>query len=88
MRSRISAVFSALIVATGLSLFSFVHAQTHRMAIHEPHMSAAYGHLEQARTELDRATANKGGHKERAMQLVDQAMQEIEQGEQYYQGHH
>jgi hypothetical protein len=88
MRSRILAICSALIVAAGLSVFSFVHAQTRRMEIHEPHMSAAYGHLEQARNELERATPNKGGHRERAMQLIDQAMQQIEQGEQYYQGRH
>jgi hypothetical protein len=80
MRSQILAVFAVLLVAIGL-----VYAQTHHMAIHEPHMSAAYGHLEQARAELERSTPNKGGHRERAMQAVDQAMQQIEEGEQYYQ---
>lgn len=85
MRSRFFAICSALVVAAGLSVFSFVHAQTRRMEIHEPHMSAAYGHLEQAKSELERATPNKGGHRERAMQAVDQAMQEIQEGEQYYQ---
>ena len=87
MRSRIFAVCSALLVATGLSVYSFVYAQTRGMAIHEPHMSAAYGHLQQARAELERAAPNKGGHRERAMQMVDQAMQQIEEGEQYYQQH-
>lgn len=80
MRNRVLAVFGVLLVAIGL-----VFAQTHRMAIHEPHMSAAYGHLEQARAELEKATPNKGGHRERAMQAIDQAMQQIEEGEQYYQ---
>ena len=47
------------------------------MARHEPHMSAALGHLEQAKAELEKATANKGGHRERALQLVDQAMQQV-----------
>ena len=83
MRSQILLVCTVLLVAIGL-----VYAQTHRMAIHEPHMSAAYGHLEQARVELERATPNKGGHRERAMQAIDQAMQQIEEGEQYYQQHH
>ena len=82
MRSRALAIFTLLLVAIGL-----VYAQTHRTAIHEPHMSAAYGHLEQARAELERSTPNKGGHRERAMQLVDQAMQQIQEGEQYYQQH-
>jgi len=80
MRSQILAVFTVLLVAIGL-----VYAQTRHMAIHEPHMSAAYGHLEQARAELERATPNKGGHRDRAMQAVDQAMRQIEEGEQYYQ---
>jgi hypothetical protein len=80
MRNRVLAVFGVLLVAIGL-----VFAQTHRMAIHEPHMSAAYGHLQQARAELERASANKGGHRDRAMQAVDQAMQEIEEGERYDQ---
>jgi hypothetical protein len=57
------------------------------MAIHEPHMSAAYGHLQQAKAELDRAAANKGGHREKAMQMVDQAMRQIEEGEQYDEQH-
>lgn len=83
MRSQILVVCMVLLVAIGL-----VYAQTRHMAIHEPHMSAAYGHLEQARAELEKATPNKGGHRERAMQAIDQAMQQIEEGEQYYQQHH
>ena len=83
MRSQILVVCTVLLVAIGL-----VYAQTHRMAIHEPHMSAAYGHLQQARTELERAAPNKGGHRERAMQAIDQAMQQIDEGEQYYQQNH
>jgi len=82
MRCQILAVLAVLFVTIGL-----VYAQTHHMAIHEPHMSAAYGHLEQARAELERAAPNKGGHRERAMQLVDQAMQQIDEGEQYDQQH-
>lgn len=87
MRGRIVAITTALLLTAGMGLYSFVYAQTRHMEIHEPHMSAAYGHLEQAKAELERATPNKGGHRERAMQAVDQAMQEIEQGEQYYQQH-
>ena len=46
-------------------------------------MSAALGHLQQARNELDKATATKGGHRENAMRLVDQAIAEVQQGEVY-----
>ena len=78
MRDRIVAAVSTIIVLVGLSLYSLGRpAQDEQMARHEPHMSAAYGHLEQAKTELERANAHKGGHRERALQLVDRAMQEV-----------
>lgn len=88
MSKRFTAICSALIVMAGLSFYSVVRAQDRGMAIHEPHMSAAYGHLQQAKAELEKATPNKGGHREQAMQAVDQAMRQIEEGEQYYQQHH
>ncbi|HZP16661.1 MAG TPA: hypothetical protein VFB00_01755 [Terriglobales bacterium] len=87
MSNRLFALFSALIVTLGMSLFSFVYAQTHQMAVHEPHMSAAMGHLEQAKAELEKAAPNKGGHRERAIQLVDQAIQQVQEGEQYFMQH-
>ena len=46
-------------------------------------MSAAYGHLEQAKAELDKAAPNKGGHREKAIQLVEQAMNEVREGGTY-----
>jgi hypothetical protein len=85
MRSKLIALCSTLAVLLGVGWYSVVHAQTAGMARHEPHMSAAMGHLQQARNELERAAPNKGGHRERAMQLVDQAMQQVQEGEQYYQ---
>jgi hypothetical protein len=87
MQKKLMAACSALVVLMGLSLYSVLHAQDRQMAIHEPHMSAAYGHLQQAKAELERAAPNKGGHREKAMQMVDQAMRQIEEGEQYYQQH-
>lgn len=50
-------------------------------------MSAAYGHLQEAKAELEIASPNKGGHRERAIQLVNQALQQIQDGEKYYQQH-
>ena len=77
MRARILGLCSILTLLVGLS------AQTAQMARHEPHMSAALGHLQQAKNELERATATKGGHRENAMRLVGQAMAEVQQGEAY-----
>ena len=87
MRKQFTVAASTLIVLAGLSLYSVMHAQTPGMARHEPHMSAALGHLEQAKAELEKATPNKGGHRERALQLVDQAMQQVRDGEAYYEQH-
>jgi hypothetical protein len=50
----------------------------------EPHMAAALGHLHEAEAELQKATPNKGGHREKAMQLVKQAESETEQGVAFY----
>jgi hypothetical protein len=87
MRKRLTAACSTLVVLAGLGLYSAVHAQNAGMARQEPHMSAALGHLEQAKAELEKATPNKGGHRERAMQLVDQAIQQVQAGEAYYEQH-
>jgi hypothetical protein len=44
-------------------------------------------HLQQAKEELQRAAPNKGGHREKAMELVNQAIQQIQEGEQYDEQH-
>lgn len=49
----------------------------------EPHMAAALQHLRQAEEELEKAGHNKGGHREKAMQLTKQAQTQVEQGIQY-----
>ncbi len=87
MRTKFVASCTTFAVLVGLSLDSVVHAQTAGMARHEPHMSAAIGHLQQAKAELEKAMPNKGGHRERAMQLVDQALQQVQEGEVYYEQH-
>jgi len=46
----------------------------------QPHMTSALGLLQQARGELQRAVANKGGHRERAIEAVDRAIQETREG--------
>ena len=88
MRTRIITIASTLTVLIGLSVYSLGRpAQNREMSEHEPHMSAALGHLQEARAELEKATPNKGGHRERAMKLVDDAIQQVQQGEAYYQQH-
>jgi hypothetical protein len=46
----------------------------------QPHMANALGSLQAARAELVRAEPNKGGHRERAIAAVDQAIAEARAG--------
>jgi len=49
----------------------------------QPNMQAALGSLQQARSYLVQSTPNKGGHRERAINLVNQAINETEAGMAY-----
>ena len=53
----------------------------------QPHMSSAVDELRSARTELDAAAGDKGGHRERAMALVDEAIAEVQAGIDYARTH-
>lgn len=46
----------------------------------QPHMQAALTALESARNNLDRATADKGGHRAKAIDLVRDAINEVKKG--------
>jgi hypothetical protein len=46
----------------------------------QPNMQAALGHLRAARAALARAEHNKGGHRARAMEIVNNAIAEVEAG--------
>lgn len=46
----------------------------------QPHMNESIALLQSARGELAAATPNKGGHRERAMGLIDQAISEVRAG--------
>lgn len=46
----------------------------------QPHMQSALDHLGAARSELMAAATGKGGHRERAIELVDEAIREVEMG--------
>lgn len=51
-----------------------------RASAAQPHMNAALEHLRVARHELDIATPDKGGHREKAIKLVNEAIVETEAG--------
>ena len=60
------------VIATSLGIGYAIGAQ--------PHMTASIDLLRSARSELAAATPNKGGHRERAIGLIDQAIGEVRAG--------
>ncbi len=48
--------------------------------VHQPRMEAALEDLRAAKEELERAAPNKGGHRERAIELIDRAIEQVKEG--------
>ena len=46
----------------------------------QPNMRAALAHLRDARAALQRAEHNKGGHRGRAIEIINRAIAEVEAG--------
>jgi hypothetical protein len=66
----------ALLVVTLLAI-GFIAGQ---ISAAQPHMNAAIKQLRAAKSSLNKATPDKGGHRERAIDLVDRAINEVERG--------
>ena len=56
-------------------------------AADQPHMQVAMESLRAAKHELEQASADKGGHRARAIKHVQQAMEETEKGMHYDRRH-
>ena len=54
----------------------------------QPHMGETITLLQSARAELAAATPNKGGHREKALGLIDQAIAEVRAGIAFASGLH
>jgi hypothetical protein len=52
----------------------------HSASADQPNMQMAREHLGRARESLERAVPNKGGHRERAIDLVDRAIAQVDEG--------
>ena len=46
----------------------------------QPHMQAALDHLRQAKSNLERATSDKGGYRKKAIDEVNEAIDETKKG--------
>jgi len=58
----------------------YAKRHNHAAAPDQPHMQAALDSLRNAQTNLEKATADKGGHRAKAMDLVKQAIDEVKLG--------
>ena len=53
----------------------------------QPHMMAAREHLRAARAELQAADADKGGHRVKAIERVNEAIAEVDRGIEFERHH-
>ena len=79
MKSQISrrSVLSTIMPA---ALVAFAFPSRAKAAADQPHMQAALDALRLARRELDAADTDKGGHRARAIGLVNDAINQVEKG--------
>ena len=77
-RSVLNAITPVAVALVGFALPARASAQEK-----QPRMQAALEALRQARRELDQASPDKGGHRAKAIELVTQAIAEVEKGMQF-----
>jgi hypothetical protein len=68
---------STLVLAGALAITTFGGLAT---AGPQPHMQAALVSLKAAKQQLKDATSDKGGHRARAIDLTDKAIEQVEKG--------
>lgn len=71
--TRRDTVLGAVTAATGLAVATTAHAN-------QPHMQSALSSLHAARDQLQAAKHDKGGHRAKALSLVEQAIREVNLG--------
>jgi hypothetical protein len=77
----------AATVATGFATAGLLGATVKSADAYQGNMERALGSLEEALQSLQESTPNKGGHRERAMNLVRQAISETQAGIQFANQH-
>ena len=70
----------AITAATGLAAAGMLGASAKSASAYQGNMERAMSSLYQAAASLKEATPNKGGHRERAMELIQQAINQVQQG--------
>ena len=76
MKNRLFPVLTLVVLLAGSFVAGHIHAA-------QPHMNNALNQLRSARSELQSALADKGGHRERAIEITNRAIQQVEDGIEY-----
>lgn len=76
----------AVTAATGLAAMGTLGASVKSASAYQGNMEHALSALFQATQALKQATPNKGGHRERAMELIQQAIVQVQEGIQFSGG--
>ena len=81
------AVFRRVLWVLALGVLLLAGFVAGRANADQPHMIAARGHLRAARVELQAADADKGGHRVKAIQRVNEAIIEVDRGIEFERTH-
>ena len=73
--------------ATGMAAIGLLGASVRSADAYQGNMERALGSLNEALASLRESTANKGGHRNRAMELVRQAIEETQAGVEFADDH-
>jgi hypothetical protein len=82
-----AATARTLIIALAAASAGLLGGLSFSVAADQPLMQSALSHLESAERDLERATADKGGHRVEALRLVRAAQKEVRQGIKYDRRH-
>jgi hypothetical protein len=77
----------ATTAATGLAALGLFGASVKSASAYQGNMERAIGSLQEALQSLQESTPNKGGHRERAMNMIRQAISETQAGIQFANQH-
>jgi hypothetical protein len=80
MMRRIAPVVLAFVLGS-LATAGVVHADPHA------HMRSALDHLQSAREELKESVTDKGGHREKAIEATQSAIEQVKKGMEFDDAH-
>jgi hypothetical protein len=68
------------VIGTSILAGALAGGAGYAYAERQPHMREAHRHLEQALASLKNAEADKGGHRAKAIELIEGALREVKEG--------